>query len=654
MTRRITRRRSARASLAPRSRAQKVARPRLAVVVIRGFDSFDPVLAGLRREFGGKVRFTKSMPRRPDTAVAAVLLERLHNANPSAVEAARSTATGRAHVCSSIPASWCHGEIMVGPLEFPDRAGCGWCALERRRAVAEGVEGRPGESVGEPGSDPLPAEVSRWLAKEIRVLLRGGRSESQLLGQVWRFHPSSGTWTPHRVIPLPECPRCGGAGSHEMRGDGETLVAALGPEQSPEELLGRLGGWVDPTLGIISRIYIEDPEERGMAMPVVATAAPPFVRDRSGVLRRLPLGWGKGLTISGALLSAIGEAIERYAPSLPDHRRIRWCRLRELSGEILDPREVPLYRPAQYRRPGFPFVPFDPDVVHPWVDGHWIGTGQRVWVPAVFAFLSMDLEVSQHFCQGTSNGLAASTDAEEGQLRAALELIERDAFMTAWLTGCPCPRLDFGEALEPGLGEILDGLEAMGAAVEARVLPTARCGTAIVCLAVGDGTRYPGITLGLGADLDPVAALRQAILELGQTGPHLRRLMRTGVVATPASASAVREMLDHAAYYFRPDRREAFEAMRRGTGRVTLADLKANRRARSLKDCAAALSAAGVRVAVVNVASADVATGPFQVWRAVSPDLQPISYGFGLDRQRVRGLRPRRGGARSGGIHPIW
>ena len=46
---------------------------------------------------------------------------------------------------------------------------------------------------------------------------------------------------------------------------------------------------------------------------------------------------------------------------------------------------------------------------------------------------------------------------------------------------------------------------------------------------------------------------------------------------------------------------------------------------RSLED-------AGVRVALVDVTSADVATGPFSVMRAVSPDLQPIWFGHGLER----------------------
>jgi hypothetical protein len=66
------------------------------------------------------------------------------------------------------------------------------------------------------------------------------------------------------------------------------------------------------------------------------------------------------------------------------------------------------------------------------------------------------------------------------------------------------------------------------------------------------------------------------------------------------------------------------------------------------------LNAAGIRVALVNVTSADVATGPFCVERAVSPDLQPISYGYGLERSPVERIRTLKLASEIPAIHPIW
>ncbi len=284
--------------------------------------------------------------------------------------------------------------------------------------------------------------------------------------------------------------------------------------------------------------------------------------------------------------------------------------------------------------------------------GRWLGDDTPVWVPAIFAFQSLTLWRQHLICQGTSNGLAAATDLEEAALRATLELVERDAFMTAWLTASPGRRVELDD--DPLLRRVLDGIEGLGAAVELYVLPTSACGTVVLCLAFGGGDRYPGVTLGLGADLDPRSALRQAILELGQTGPHLRRMMRSSGLPVPEAAGGVREMLHHASYYFPAERAAAFDFLRGGEPPIALRELAEAAPTRSLASCAAALEASGIRVALVDVTSPDVATGPFRVVRAVSPELQPISYGYGLDRRPVERVRARGLASQIPEIHPIW
>ena len=107
-------------------------------------------------------------------------------------------------------------------------------------------------------------------------------------------------------------------------------------------------------------------------------------------------------------MSAVGEAIERYAPSLPDPARIKWARPQELNAPYLDPRSCSLYTEDQYDREGFPYTRFDPNVRHPWVSGWWLDGGP-VWVPAIMAFLSLTLCREHAICQGTSNGLAAGS-----------------------------------------------------------------------------------------------------------------------------------------------------------------------------------------------------------------------------------------------------
>lgn len=422
----------------------------------------------------------------------------------------------------------------------------------------------------------------------------------------------------------------------------------LRTDDDPATIVDALAGWLDPHTGVVPAMILDLQDD---GLPVVATAAAPHVGAEDGSLRPLPVGWGKGLTVAGAVISAVGEAVERYSASLADPDRIVWAAAADLDGDRVDPDRY--YAEEQLGRPGFPYVAYDPALLHPWVEGWWLDTGAPVWVPAVLAYLALDLKPENVVCQGTSNGLAASTDVDDAALRAVLELVERDAFMTTWHTATPARRLVIDAELDPMLLAVIEAIERLGGAVELHVLSTTACGTAVVALARGDGEAWPGATIGLGADLDPSGAVRQAVLELGQTGPYLRRMLRSGTLAAPSSASAVATMLDHAAYYFPAERASAFDFLRSAASPVRLGELGTGP-SRTLEGAAAALEAVDIRVALVDVTAADVATGPFRVVRAVSPDLAPLSYGYGLERLPVRRVAMRRAAGQQAPVHPVW
>ncbi|WP_018686459.1 YcaO-like family protein [Actinokineospora enzanensis] len=527
--------------------------------------------------------------------------------------------------------------LLVGPLSVPGKPGCAACARGRRVAAGAGMAGPPRP---DDETTAVVRTADEAALAQLVDLLRADPRE--LVGHLAELGGPKPVW--HRVIPLPFCEVCGGADGIATVGLPDT------DEDDPAELLEALAGWVDPLTGVIPWITLRQP--LGDNGPHVATAAPPHLLDRGGVPRPLPIGWGKGMTRSAAIVSAVAEAVERYSASLPDAGRLVWARPADLSGEILDPREFPLYEPAQYTRPGFGYVPFDRRIDHPWVRGTWLGTDTPVWVPAVFAYLSMTLLPEHFICQGSSNGLAAGPDADAAVVRATLELVERDAMMTAWRTSARGRYVELDETLDAETADIVDALRGRGPAVEVYLLPTSRYGTTAVALALGDGRRWPGVALGLGADRSPRAAIRTAVLELAQTAPHLAGLLRDRQLVVPARPEAVREMVDHAAFYFPTNRIAAFDRLRCG-GTTRLADLPEPAFDTSVADLAGQLGRAGARVAVVDVTSPDVATSPFRVVRAVSPDLQPISYGHGNDRAPVARLR-HSGAQLRDVVHPIW
>jgi ribosomal protein S12 methylthiotransferase accessory factor len=534
------------------------------------------------------------------------------------------------------------GAICIGPLGWPGKAGCWRCADLRRRANAPFADG-----AATPAADAerLVGLGAQLLAQAACEALCAAREAHRLARHMLAVDAATLSMSRHPVLPAPGCPVCGGppaTGERSgpvCRSDGEALLA--------------LADLVDTRVGVINCMVMESAGALGLERPVVATAVTACAPDGAEPPARMPVGWGKGMTPTAAALSAAGEALERYAASLPDARRIVRARMAELpAGEVVDPRDFPLFEARQYARPDFPFAPFDPDIAHPWVAGWRAGIGAPAWIPAMFCYLSFTYEPRQNFCSGTSNGLAAGAGVDDAALRAMLELVERDAFMVSWRTRRPGQPILVDEDWDPELLAVIRGVEALGGAVQVALLPSATGMAAALCLAFGDGVAWPGVTLGLGADPDARAAIRQAVLELGQTGPYLRRLMREGA-KVPEGPEAVREMMDHAAYYFDPRRAGAFDYLRHGNGALSWRDLH-HGPARSLEGCVAALEQAGIRMWLVDVTSADLAMTPFRVVRAVSPDLQPISFGAGLERGAIRRIAAEAVALPAAYVSPIW
>lgn len=529
--------------------------------------------------------------------------------------------------------------VLVGPLTIPGRVGCGTCARLRLAAVSpEALHFDDGNTLTGPVADLGPAgPVVAAELEALRDIVGRLPCLSRLVDQIVAVDTDTGDSSLHRVIPVSRCAVCGGAVDALPKASSRRLSA----DDAPEAVLDALAGWVDPLTGVIPSLVMEPDDASDV--PVVITATSPHLMERDGFRRRLPSGRGTGLDVSGAILAAVGDAIGHYCPSTPDPARIAWERLEDLHGEVLDPRTFPLYTARQYKQDRFPYVPFDESADYPWTIGTWLDSGHPVWVPAVFSLLSTDIRPRHRLAQVTSGGLAAATDPQDAALAATLDLVGRDAFMAAWMTRCAGRRVEIDESLDPALRRVIAATQTLGADVELYLLPTGAYGTTAVALGLGDGGRWPGVAVGLGTDLDPQVAARRAILALSENGTRLARLMQSGPLPVSGKAQAVRTVLDHAAWYVPVERRSAFDPLRAGAGTISLGDLAATPVDRPLRHCAAELAAAGIRVAVVDVTSPDVATGPFTVMRAVSPDLQPTSYGFGLDRLPVGRLAGRVG-----------
>jgi ribosomal protein S12 methylthiotransferase accessory factor len=352
---------------------------------------------------------------------------------------------------------------------------------------------------------------------------------------------------------------------------------------------------------------------------------------------------------------ALGEALERYALDtvvIETFEQTTSAALEHGGVRALDPRRLGLYAPEQYAQLDFPYGPVDPDASRHWVIGRTVPGAEAVAVPAWSVFGHPALPVAEQYCQVSSNGVAAGPDLESAALGAALELIERDAFLVAWAAGRPVIELDGAPPrLEPEVAEVLRQYRFFGAEVHLLELDAAAAVPVVACLGFGDGERWPGLTVSLGAGVDLAGALRAAVLEQGQALRHQRFL--SGRAPVPARPEEVIDPDGHARFYATTARAEAARVLLPPTPPVP-PEHRVRPRVRGLDDLGTRLARAGLELVVVEVTPPDLGQSPLRVVRALIPGLVDLAFGHGLERRGAPRLAAALAGRPTSALpHPL-
>lgn len=540
-------------------------------------------------------------------------------------------ATGTQHLYGTLKGL----EGIVGPLVTPGASACWNCCRLRETAcsptpwaerLVQAVRATDNLHAASPASDamPLVAALGAHLAIAALKFLAAPTTNPPNGLQVHNF-VTAGT-TNHYVARMPRCDVC----SDLPRPSGPAAPARRAP-MTVHELHDYL---VDPRVGIVRRAgtlrsdicptlirayailssYTEDADLQD------GKSAPPGAPEWCG---------GRAFTEDEALMSALGESVERYCAAVPPGTT-RTARASDLASDVLDPRCLGLYSPQQYARPGFPYRPYDPQAQYEWVRGAWLdGTGD-VWLPADQVHY---LARGGVLAQVTTNGLAAGRNREDAAQRATLELVERDALLRAWFTRTPPARLDIG----PGLGEatglrvarLVQDLEGHGLTVRFYLLPAAGGVPVVLCLGLGDGLRWPAVTVTTAAHPSAPAAVEKAALEQAQTVFALRAAIEGGRRPLARDSDVV-TFLDHALRYAGPGAQRSLSFLMSSPKVIRLRDLPdPPADERSTARLAAQL---GTPVAIADVTSDDIAVTGLRVVRALAPGLQPLHCGAGLER----------------------
>ncbi|MEU9098410.1 TOMM precursor leader peptide-binding protein [Streptomyces sp. NPDC048361] len=411
--------------------------------------------------------------------------------------------------------------VVIGPLVRPGIPGCHRC-LATRRAGARADAAEEAALLSTYGSrltgtvSPLLTPIAADLAANLALRLltsaptagrpvAGGAATGHHVGrpepagaatghQVRRPEPAGGATghhvtartvpeqlvtmlrldgleiTRHHFLPDPHCPDCGGL--PEDSAAGAVIPRVSRPKPDPAVL--RIRNLRAERAALEAR-YADDETGVLKGLRTRGLHALPFAEAKVGPPESVDGGYGRALDFRTAKVTAIAEALERLGGGRPGGRRtVVHGSHRELDarhpGAALDPAATGSHEPHRYQEPGFPFQPFHPDLVMPWVWGYSLTREQPVLVPESLAYYRLGRHRTpsvRPLVSEISNGCALGGCIEEAALYGLLELAERDAFLLTWYARLPAPALDLHTARDRRIGLLADRIrERTGYRVE--------------------------------------------------------------------------------------------------------------------------------------------------------------------------------------------
>jgi thiazole/oxazole-forming peptide maturase SagD family component len=333
----------------------------------------------------------------------------------------------------------------------------------------------------------------------------------------------------------------------------------------------------------------------GVRSPLWCCALACSAIDRAHDTVRTLTGAGREMTLAAARRKAAFEVVERLAffeSPFP------------ATGRIDAPVSCPL------------------DAYH--VKGHDLTSGERVSSVASNVFgHPRGCYWSSRPDRPSSNGYAAGESVADATARAVLELIERDALMTAWRTKSVLPTLqpqDFG--LEAALRRTDDrGLRATFVDMSStRHVP------ATICVLRGPGPdELPITTIGSAADVEIDRAMRRALIE----AESVHAMCAQRVMDVGRSSPDFVEFSANAFQYLDPSRLADLDFLDAGPLRAPSVEPLQATGEQLVNQLAKRLAAQRVTVHVFDVTPSWATDFGVHVAAARSEDLYPLELGRG-------------------------
>jgi oxazoline/thiazoline synthase len=440
----------------------------------------------------------------------------------------------------------------IGPFFVPKVTACWKCLAERLHRNHSWLEpfissDRVLDSFTSCGSLPQAEMTVASLA--VTEILRsvGGNGAVGLRNQLVEVDLLAASMRKHSVVRRPQCAACGSYPSanrepvfwresepnsakqlDSFRSDVFDVSEAIAHQISP------LTGLI-PSVDRIDLPYPEVIHVFSAGVTSLNSEACPGDLDRG----RFVYASGKGTTESRARLSAIGEALERYAVAFQGYETTRFCSLADLEGAAIHPNEYmrfsaqQLIRRDQGRKSCTPTILPADEKIH-WTPLVSLHSGKQVWLPTSLCYFRAPYKNEERYSVFDSNGVAAGACVAEAAVNGILEVIERDAVGIWWYNMPALPGVVMEDSDDEYIRRLIKAYTELGFTLVSYEI-TNDLDVPVFASSAVDAREngLHSLQFGFGCAFDRANALKRSLTELNQKLPTLLR-QKSGALAFDA------------------------------------------------------------------------------------------------------------------------
>lgn len=355
-------------------------------------------------------------------------------------------------------------------------------------------------------------------------------------------------------------------------------------------------------------------------------------------------GQGLSKTVEHAKVKAIGECVERVCSFYP--KGIDFKKLKFEGGGFVNPllfrslSETQITDFAKYAENRL-------QAEYLWMEAFDMLGEKKVFVPGQMVFLSEDFRGEPPLREQITTGIALHSDEETAEISGALEVVERDAYIVAYLMQRELRKINVGD--DPELHQLTDYY--LRYRLEPHIFDiTSDLGIPSVMSIVLDRSGIgPAVNVGLRSDFSYRDAILGSLLESIQCR-RMTRLMKGAEYPELPNEHQLDTMKNRYFYWYAPERINDLNFWLSGKSSVPLnemPDILVDNEDR-LKYLKQTLRKKGYSLIKADMTWPEIRSAGFKVIRMIIPELHPLYlnenwkglYSIHTGNLKERGLKP--------------